>query len=130
MGELDGFDAFWSAYPRKVARLAALRKYKQALKLTTPEVLFAAVQKYAAARVGKDVQYTVHASRWLNEGRWEDYAIQALVVPTGFYASFTSAELDAWNAYGRRTKGVNYPQDRSGGWYFPTQWPPGHEAVA
>jgi hypothetical protein len=46
--------------------------------------------------------------------------------PAGFYAAFTSAELDAWNAYGRATKGINYPQDKRGRWHFPTRWPPAY----
>ena len=40
-----------------------------------------------------------------------------------FYASFASAELEAWEAYERTTK-VTFPRDKQGGWTFPTQWPP------
>lgn len=48
----------------------------------------------------------------------------------GFHADFGSAELDAWDAYGRATRGMNYPRDRSGGWTFPTRWPPKEEENA
>ncbi len=42
----------------------------------------------------------------------------------GFYASFGSPELDAWDAYHRKNKGNNCPRDKRGGWTFPTRWPP------
>lgn len=45
---------------------------------------------------------------------------------TGFYAKFGSEEQDAWDRYGRETKGKAFPRDKSGGWNFPVQWPPGY----
>lgn len=129
--ELLGFDEFWAVYPRKVAKLAAKRMYARALKLTTPEAILEATRKYANEREGKDIQFTAHAATWLNAGRWDDYlpatSDAPRTAPTGFYAAFCSAELDAWNAYGRKTKGLNYPADKRGGWTFPTRWPPGHD---
>lgn len=44
-----------------------------------------------------------------------------------FYARFGSAELEAWDDYGRITKGTTYPRDKHGGWSFPSQWPPSEE---
>lgn len=51
------------------------------------------------------------------------------VVPIGCYAAFGSAELDAWDAHNRKTKGINLPRDKRGGWSVPTRWPPGYEAT-
>lgn len=45
----------------------------------------------------------------------------------GFLASFGSAELDAWEAYGRTVLGKTFPRNKEGGWRFPTRWPPGHQ---
>lgn len=53
----------------------------------------------------------------------------SLVEQTGFYASFSSKELEAWEAY-ERISGKKHPRDRAGGWRFPTQWPPNQEAAA
>jgi hypothetical protein len=33
----------------------------------------------------------------------------------------------AWQAHSRRTKGVGTPNNQQGGWFFPSEWPPGHE---
>lgn len=38
------------------------------------------------------------------------------------------AQLEAWDEYGRETRGKPYPRDKMGGWRFPTKWPPGHES--
>jgi hypothetical protein len=37
-------------------------------------------------------------------------------------------QLEAWDAYGRETRGKPYPRDKMGGWRFPSKWPPGHES--
>lgn len=74
----EGFDAFWSAYPRKVAKQAALKAWS---KLNPgPELLaaiLAAIERHKrdvpAWRSG-DVQYIPHPATWLNGRRWEDQA--------------------------------------------------------
>lgn len=54
-------------------------------------------------------------------------ATQADVGPvSGFYAKFGSEEQDAWDRYGHAKRGKAFPRDRSGGWRFPSQWPPGY----
>lgn len=49
---------------------------------------------------------------------------------TGFYAEFGSPEQDAWDSYYRRTKGLNAPRDKRGGWRFPSQWPPDYRMTS
>jgi hypothetical protein len=126
---LNGFDEFWKVYPRRVAKQAALRMYKQALKKTTPEHILSAAKKYAAERIGQDAQFTKHPSTWLNGGCWGDYdtdltkaPTSATAAPAKVYVKFINR--DAWDAYGRRVNGKSYPQDRAGGWWFPSEWPP------
>ncbi len=46
--------------------------------------------------------------------------------PTGFLAEFGSAELEAWDAYGKTVLGKTFPRNKEGGWRFPTRWPPGY----
>lgn len=71
--------------------------------------------------------------KWLRDRRWEDYnagaaeakQCEARAAESGFYAADRSAELDAWDAHYRATKGINAPRDGRFGWRFETQWPPG-----
>lgn len=42
---------------------------------------------------------------------------------SGFYVRFASPEMDAWDRWELENK-KRYPRDRSGGWRFPSQWPP------
>lgn len=124
--ELNGFDEFWKAYPRRVAKQAAIRAYKTALKRTTPERILTAAKRYAGERLGQDMQYTAHPASWLNAGRWGDYdAAPVLAFPaglkTGVYVPFD--KRDRWDDYGRSI-GKSYPRDRNGGWWFPSADPP------
>jgi uncharacterized protein YdaU (DUF1376 family) len=72
--QMDGFDDFWSAYPRKVAKGAAERSYAKALSVIAdpdpPSVLRAAAERFAASN--PDPQFTPHPATWLNSRRWED----------------------------------------------------------
>jgi hypothetical protein len=70
----DEFDAFWSAYPRKVEKGAARRAYATVLKAgkATGDDLLAGALRYAAERAGQDPKFTKHAARWLNAECWLD----------------------------------------------------------
>jgi hypothetical protein len=68
----EGFDEFWSMYPRPVAKLAAMKAYKRALSHATSAEINQGAVRYASEREGKDDQYTAHPATWLNGGRWED----------------------------------------------------------
>lgn len=127
MEELEGFEQFWSIYPRKVGKLAAKKMYKRGLKITTSAEIIRAAKLYADERKGKEPQFTKHPATWLNSGCWEDYPEPKMADITQFYASFSSEELDAWDHYLRSTTGKNAPRDRKGGWWFESQWPPAAE---
>lgn len=121
------FTEFWTWFPRRVAKQAAFRAFKKALKLTTADKIIEGAKRYAAERWGQDIQYTAHPATWINRGSYDDYQPQpepTLMTQRGFYAAFCSAELDAWEQYGRAKNGKGFPRDRNGGWWFPTQWPP------
>jgi hypothetical protein len=125
----DRFDEFWAIYPRRVAKQAAIKAYRKALKLATPADIIAGARRYTSERQGQDVAYTKHPATWINGGCWEDgKCVDVPIVektgPIGFYANFTSPELEAWEAYGKATRGRGYPRDKNGGWYFPSRWPP------
>jgi len=68
----DRFDEFWSAYPRRVGKQAAIKAWRKAVELTDPDTIIEGARRYAAARDGEDPKYTAHPSTWLNAGRWDD----------------------------------------------------------
>lgn len=72
--EPEGFDEFWSVYPRRVAKLAAIRMYRRAVKKTAPATVIAAARRYADERIGQDPAFTKHPATWLNGGCWDDEA--------------------------------------------------------
>lgn len=68
---MTDFNAFWSRYPRKVGKLAAMKAYEKALKMATHEQIMAGVELYRQ-HMPSEMQYVPHASSWLNAGRWMD----------------------------------------------------------
>ena len=68
---MTDFDAFWSRYPRRVGKLAAMKAYKKALDIATAEDILAGVELYRA-NLPEDICYVAHAATWLNQGRWMD----------------------------------------------------------
>lgn len=70
--QLNGFDEFWAIYPRHVAKQAAARMYKRAIKSTTPDRIKRGAARYAQERAGQDPAYTKHPATWLNGGCWDD----------------------------------------------------------
>ena len=71
----DGFDAFWSAYPRKAAKSAAAKSWAK-LKASPDlqDAVMAGLDRAKASRQwAKDGgAFIPHASTWLNQRRWED----------------------------------------------------------
>lgn len=68
-----GFEAFWTLYPRKVAKGTAAKAYTTAFKIATEETILAGLKKQLAAnRFSKEEKYIPHAATWLNGRRWED----------------------------------------------------------
>lgn len=70
------FDLFWAAYPKKVGKKDALRRFRMALKSGLPpiEVLVASIEKQRDSDQWRrdGGQYIPNPSTWLNQGRWED----------------------------------------------------------
>lgn len=68
---LSDFDAFWRAYPRKVAKRAARKAYDRALRETTHEAIMRGLAEFNR-HLPSETQYIPHPTTWLNQGRWED----------------------------------------------------------
>ena len=84
----DGFDQFWTIYPRKVGKGAALKAWNKARKTASTEQILAACNLYAALRRTEDPQYTAHPATWLNQERWLDETMTTeqpepdIIIPT------------------------------------------------
>jgi hypothetical protein len=66
------FEAFWKAYPRRVAKLAAKRAYEKAIKNATHQEIMEGVERYVAYTKNTEQRFIAHPATWLNSGRWED----------------------------------------------------------
>lgn len=70
---LVGFEAFWSAYPRKTAKGAARKAWPAAVRVSAgnPAPIILGAQRYRDDP-NRDPKFTAHASTWLNGERWGD----------------------------------------------------------
>lgn len=64
------FDRFWAVFPRRVAKLAAIRAWAKALRLAAADEIIAGVERYK--RHKPDYADWCHPATWLNAGRWMD----------------------------------------------------------
>jgi hypothetical protein len=74
-GTVDGFDAFWSAYPKKKSRSdaeKAWRKLAPSPELTQRILDAVAVQSGTTDWQRSDGQFIPYPASWLNARRWED----------------------------------------------------------
>lgn len=69
-----GFDEFWSKYPKKVARQAALKAWSRiAASVPTADIMAGLDRATRSEQWTKDGgQFVPHAATWLNGGRWAD----------------------------------------------------------
>jgi len=67
---MNGFTAFWSAYPRKVGKLAAQKAYTKARQTVSAEDLLAGLERYKVTK--PSYADWCHAKTWLTQGRWLD----------------------------------------------------------
>lgn len=76
-GESNGFDSFWLAYPKKIGKGAALKKWeglKRLGRLPPIQQIVAAVEKQKTwDQWQKDEgQFIPNPTTWLNQSRWDD----------------------------------------------------------
>lgn len=78
--DVEAFDRFWNAYPRKVAKGAARKAFDRlAAKGTDLEAVITGAMAYrdSPIRMQGGTQYTAHPATWLNAERWlDDHAEQ------------------------------------------------------
>lgn len=69
------FDEFWTAYPKKVSKAAALKAYRKIKpsELLQAEILAAVSRAKTSVDWQKDGgQFIPYPASWLNAKRWED----------------------------------------------------------
>jgi hypothetical protein len=66
------FETFWSKYPRKVGKDAALKVWQQARRRVTVDQIQRGVERLAADPNLPDQNYIPHAATWLKRGGWDD----------------------------------------------------------
>lgn len=83
MSDIEAFEQFWKAYPRKVAKGAARKAWA---KLNPPPALQHKITQALAWQRTQEQwtkdggQYIPHPATWLNHERWDDEPVQ--VQPT------------------------------------------------
>jgi hypothetical protein len=82
-GIAEGFDQFWASFPRKTAKLAALKAYEKARRLDSAENILAGVERYK--RNKPEYADWCHPTTFLNQGRWMDEDDQPVVLPAKEY---------------------------------------------
>lgn len=86
------FENFWSVFPRKVAKGAARKAYRNALTRASHDEILAGAKRYAASK--PDPKFTKHPASWLNADCWLDEDAKT-VVQFRMPAKRTWAEIKA-----------------------------------
>lgn len=70
----DYREQFWLAYPRKVAKIDAMKALEKVRRRgDIPwETIMGAVGRYAAHTHNETMKFIAHPATWLNGGRWDD----------------------------------------------------------
>lgn len=65
---MEGFEAFWKIYPRKVGRTDATKAWGKAITRASQDEILDGLRHYAFS---EDPKYQPHAASWLNGNKWE-----------------------------------------------------------
>jgi hypothetical protein len=65
------FDLFWSAYPKRVKKILALREWKRLKDFTIKEIV-EGIERWKQTKQWQDIQFIPDPERFLKYRRWED----------------------------------------------------------
>lgn len=89
--------------------------------------------RHAKQNDRRQSDWDLTAENWLDKGAEfagkapkVDPEKAAAALKSMFYAAAESPQLAAWDEHYRATRGRPCARDPNGGWYFETEWPPGH----
>jgi hypothetical protein len=101
----DEFAEFWKIYPKKAAKLGAIKAYEKARRIASKEEILAGAEAYSRSRMGENPQYTALATTWLNRGSWMDEADSASAAagPRHFSKDEAASSFEAfWQMFPRK----------------------------
>jgi hypothetical protein len=103
----DYRERFWTAYPRKAGKLAAIKSLDRVRKAggVTFDRLIAAIAKIPTA----DPQFIPHPATWLNQGRWDDEQIPGGANGQGRSRAFQDDAKSVSRAIERQTGNISVP---------------------
>lgn len=128
------FEKLRAVYPKRKGgdpRKSAFAQFSTLVKAgADPQAIIdAAKDGIGFDRDKANTEFIPQLVKWLKDERFRDRPAPAVVVAApGFYVVDPSPQMDCWQEYERKT-GRSYPRDRNGGWQFPSEWPPTHEAA-
>lgn len=65
------FESFWTAYPRKVGKMAAFKAWQRNSPPSLEKILNA-IEQQKKAEQWQDERFIPHPKTWLNQARWDD----------------------------------------------------------
>jgi hypothetical protein len=68
---MSDFDAFWSQFPRRESRAAAMREYVFARRRVSAETILAGLARYLD-HLPREAQYIKKPASWLRDGDWDN----------------------------------------------------------
>lgn len=89
-GADDDFDRFWAVFPRRTGKGAARTAWAKARKLSDPERIILAAERFAGIRKDEDPRFTPHPATWLNQQRWDDEPEQPRLRVVGGHQAWTN----------------------------------------
>lgn len=70
--QMDQFEQFWKAYPRRIGKGAARKSFEKSLKLATFEEIMTGLSRQISYYASREQQFIPHPTTWLNQERWAD----------------------------------------------------------
>jgi hypothetical protein len=70
----EDFEKFWRAYPSKVGKADAAKKFQKAIKIIPFDSLISAVERYCKSKKVLD-GYVCNPATWLHQERWNDLEV-------------------------------------------------------
>ena len=67
----DDFEKFWNAYPKKVGKADAAKKFQKATKSVSADTIIEAVGRYCKSKTVAD-GFVCNPATWLHQERWND----------------------------------------------------------
>ena len=72
---MNGFEDFWTRYPRKVGKLAAWREWRRINPSPDVQAQIAIALEWQCP-LWDDPQFVPHPRTWLHQGRWMDEPVR------------------------------------------------------